>query len=135
MSNLSCIRAQLLGSPENPTNVFQNRKIFEDFLNSSNDTYELFLWPKEEKSTLMKRLLLKELQRLNFPHKEVIGDFDEVTALFYHDPSLLKKPIREIDLHVMTTDVTHGIFLDRCGFTKLSMFCYIDEGRHIRPIG
>ena len=79
--------------------------------------------------------LLHEFRREGIRFKEVYGNLNEVTAIFYHDPKLLNKVSSELEIYVMMTDVTHGIFSSECGFTKLSLFSIIDEGRQIRVLG
>jgi len=80
--------------------------------------------------------LIDEFKREGIRYKEVYGNDFEVSAIFYHDPKLLDdKQSYELDIYLMTTDVTHGIFASECGFTKLSLFSIIDEGRQLRVLG
>jgi len=103
------------------------RKIVDKGLFQSRD------FVKPENSHLK---LIEILDAEGMPRHVVFGDDGEVNAIFYHDPVLLNDvESSTIEIFVLTSDVTHGVFNDKCGFQKLSLWCYIDAGRRIRCLG
>ena len=77
--------------------------------------------------------LINELKKNNLPYKEVYGLNNDITAILYSDPIIAPCDINNI--FILTSDVTHGIFDNLCGFKKLGLWCGIDAARHIRPLG
>ena len=79
--------------------------------------------------------LFEVLEQEALPYSKVLRENGELSAVYYHDPQLVEPDFRNIDIYLLTSDVTHSVFLPICGLTKLSCFCYIDASRCIRPIG
>ena len=64
--------------------------------------------------------LINELKKQNLSYKEIYDLDNNVTAVLYTDPEIAPKDINNI--FILTSDVTHSIFDNKCGFKKFGLW-------------